>query len=106
MKFRDFRTKGLFGSNMPALLGAMALALAALSHGPPAWAQAPIIIGGGSGPNVQINLGVLEGEGERPQSLPPPVRRLQVPGSPYRPGQIIILTPPRKMGKGKARTGS
>lgn len=106
MKFRDFRTRGRFGSNMPALLSAMALAVASLSHSLPAWAQAPIIIGGGGEPNVQINLGVLEGEGERPQSLPlpPPVRRLQVPGSPYRPGQVIVLTPPRKMGKGRART--
>lgn len=106
MKFRDFRTRGRFGSNMPALLSAMALAVASLSHSLPAWAQAPLIIGGGGEPNVQINLGVLEGEGERPQSLPlpPPVRRLQVPGSPYRPGQVIVLTPPRKMGKGRART--
>ena len=106
MKFRDFRTRGRFGSNMPALLSAMALAVASLSHGSPAWAQAPIIIGGGGEPNVQVNLGVLEGEGERPQSLPlpPPVRRLQVPGSPYRPGQVIVLRPPRKMGKGRART--
>ena len=106
MKFRDFRTRGRFGSNMPALLSAMALAVASLSHSLPAWAQAPLIIGGGGEPNVQINLGVLEGEGERPQflPLPPPVRRLQVPGSPYRPGQVIVLTPPRKMGKGRART--
>ena len=51
MKFHERRTRDNFGTVMPALLSVTALAVAALFHDAPAWAQGPVVIGGTGTPN-------------------------------------------------------